>query len=377
MIALRLRIRIVSLIALLGVPLAACERDDGGGGAPQPTADDTDVPVTLTPVEPPVAGTPLLALVETMHDFGTVNAGLIKTHRFEFRNLGPGRLVIQSITPACRCTTVSLDRFEYEPDERGFIEVAYDTAGRGTQSWRMTILANTDPPTSDFYVQADVRPFAWPNPAQVDFDTVERGTEHVVDLTLSTPDPETRMTAMESSNPNVRIEPVPADEQPRRRTTWATKLRVTLAPETEWGVLSGTITARFEGRAMDESEPREQEVEVAVRGAVVGRLIALPMEIAFGAIAAGTTQRTILLTAPIDEPFEIQAVRTEVTTPIGSTIRHRPYSDPNRVGYQLFLSVDPRAHLGHFDGTIIVETDVPGEETLRIPFAGAAARTRP
>ncbi len=57
------------------------------------------------PVTPVVKAEDLIQFKEKVHDFGKIKQGVPVTYDFEFKNIGPKTVVIESATASCGCTT--------------------------------------------------------------------------------------------------------------------------------------------------------------------------------------------------------------------------------------------------------------------------------
>jgi hypothetical protein len=135
--------------ALLG---ASCKRDQ----APAPSTDKVFTPSGSLAdlVHNPVRsdGTidssflPVMALRDTLFDFGTVQEGDMIEHEFHFTNTGTAPLLITQATSTCGCTIPEWPRETIPIDSSGFITVKFNTTNRtGSQLKEVTIFANTYP----------------------------------------------------------------------------------------------------------------------------------------------------------------------------------------------------------------------------------------
>lgn len=143
------------LIAAMSMALFACQTSGNAGKS------DTDQPVasTATPAAP--AATPqapkkpdYLAKAEGMsqttvewsadtYDYGSVATGAKVTHQFRFTNTGDAPLTLTRVKPSCGCTTPTYTKEEIAPGEDGFIDVAFNTAGKsGVQNKTVTVTGN-------------------------------------------------------------------------------------------------------------------------------------------------------------------------------------------------------------------------------------------
>ena len=118
------------------------------------TNPDEKPVITLTPV-----GTPKLIMLETEHDFGTIDAGIKVTHVFTFVNEGSAPLVISKINTPCGCTAPSWSKEPIEPGQTGEITVTFNSTGKaGNQVKSLSIIYNSEMSPTMFTIKANVKP---------------------------------------------------------------------------------------------------------------------------------------------------------------------------------------------------------------------------
>lgn len=89
---------------------------------------------------------PILALKDTIFDFGTVNEGDMVTKEFFFTNTGTAPLLITDAKSTCGCTIPEWPHDAIPPDSTGVVVVKFNTLHRtGSQLKEVTIFANTFP----------------------------------------------------------------------------------------------------------------------------------------------------------------------------------------------------------------------------------------
>lgn len=94
---------------------------------------------------------------ETVYDFGTVEAGEIVTHTFEFTNTGKVALLLQDVRSTCGCTVPEWSEDLIYPGDSGTIKVRFDTKNmRNQQKKPVTITANTYPAKTKLYLNGMV-----------------------------------------------------------------------------------------------------------------------------------------------------------------------------------------------------------------------------
>lgn len=107
----------------------------------------------------PNAKVPSFDFEETMHDFGTITAGDKVNHVFRFTNSGEVPLVIQNASASCGCTVPDWPKEPIPPGGKGEIKVEFDSKGKGgLQTKTVTIVANTQPNTTNLEIRGTVNP---------------------------------------------------------------------------------------------------------------------------------------------------------------------------------------------------------------------------
>lgn len=99
-----------------------------------------------------------LLFEETSHEFGTVEAGEIVTHTFEFTNTGRVPLIISDARSTCGCTVPEWPKDLIPPGKKGKISVRFNTTNmRNQQRKPVTITANTYPSKTKLYLSGFVK----------------------------------------------------------------------------------------------------------------------------------------------------------------------------------------------------------------------------
>ena len=100
---------------------------------------------------------PVFKFDESNHDFGTINAGEVKSYQFKFTNIGDADLVISQVTGSCGCTVAKYSKDLIKSGEEGSIDVTFNSNGiAGQIAKTVTILANTIPSTKVLSISAEV-----------------------------------------------------------------------------------------------------------------------------------------------------------------------------------------------------------------------------
>lgn len=303
--------------------------------------------------------TPKAVLETNRHDFGTVLAGTDVVHRFAVRNEGDAPLHLE-ITTGDPIRLASADRV-IAPGEEGGVELVLDTTGRqGVGSSHATVETDDpDLPGSRLYLTGRiVRPVEIEPQRQIYFFS-SRGKGGEAERTVVTYVAEpVRVTGVETDLEylTVSVETV----EPGR----ATRLAVALDRATPVGTHDGTVVVRTDSAALP-------TIEIPVKARVSDVVSVTPTAVDFGAVERSALEfpsvrrRDVgvrfhgegsfrVLAASCDLPF------VEVTV------------EPDGVDkFRIWLEVDPTTiPTGPFSGTVAIETDAGGFESLEVPFSG-------
>lgn len=88
---------------------------------------------------------PILQMDEYAKDFGIITTGEKVRVQFSFTNTGNATLIIKEFEVGCGCTVPKLDKTTFQPGDRGFFEVTFDSVGKiGRQFKTLTVITNSE-----------------------------------------------------------------------------------------------------------------------------------------------------------------------------------------------------------------------------------------
>jgi hypothetical protein len=104
------------------------------------------------------ANLPVMTFDSTARHMGRIAEGVVVEKSYGFVNTGRTDLVITDVRASCGCTVAKgWPRMPVEPGQRGVITVQFNSEGRpGVQHKTITVIANTDPPTSVLTLHGEV-----------------------------------------------------------------------------------------------------------------------------------------------------------------------------------------------------------------------------
>jgi len=102
-----------------------------------------------------------LAFENMEHDFGEIEQNTDNYYTFTFKNAGDEALLIQDAKGSCGCTVPTYPEEPVMPGETGEIKVKYSPGSqKGQQKKTVTIIANTEPSSTELAITATVNEVA-------------------------------------------------------------------------------------------------------------------------------------------------------------------------------------------------------------------------
>ncbi len=105
---------------------------------------------------------PVIAIDNEVHDFGTILEGTVITHNFIIENKGNETLLIQRVRSVCACAVADYSK-ELLPGKKGSITIEFDSMGSGGMTVNHKIRVETNDPGKgkfDLAVTGHVDPIA-------------------------------------------------------------------------------------------------------------------------------------------------------------------------------------------------------------------------
>ncbi|MBS1568678.1 MAG: DUF1573 domain-containing protein [Bacteroidetes bacterium] len=150
--------RLAGIVVLLAVALASCRiTDHSENGPDQITPNDMHIPASgYKAIDK--ASLPVMTFDSTARNMGRIAEGVQVEKTYGFRNTGKTDLVITDVRASCGCTVAKgWPRMPVQPGQSGVITVQFNSEGRpGKQHKTITVVANTDPPTSVLTLNGEV-----------------------------------------------------------------------------------------------------------------------------------------------------------------------------------------------------------------------------
>jgi hypothetical protein len=358
-----------ALLASIFCLCGSCGVGGGGEVLSTPAASAESPPASQAPVpnvQPaPAAASPArMVFQQTTYDFGEVWDTEELKGAFPFLNQGGQALAITEIKPSCGCTTTKLERMHYEPGAGAAIELVWKPKGFGEQSKTISVHSNSEGPGLDVLtIKARIKPFAEFSQSPLVLGELRFGEVHEARVFLSCADPDFEFVSLRSSHPGITARVL------GRRADGALELGLVLDESLPWGLLTCSLQVTVRGLVPGGEEPGEHVVSLQLNASIWGDLRAQPAMFGIGQVLPGRTfERRARLTHASGEPFHV--LRTEILGPQPPDMTARVEPAADGAGFDLIVSGDAKEYLGLIRGTVILQTDIPGEQERQLPVYG-------
>ena len=357
------------------VPLAVNSLPaDVGGSVPGPPPQADDGPPPVVAIER-----------DLTHDFGMMSAQDEGMTSWSVRNEGEGPLRMRFIEKPCTCTGVRLaedgtpmeqgEEFNIPPGEAADVFLTWETRDKIGDYSTFARFATNDlehNPTVTMTIKGIVSPAIVVNPASIEFPAAASDEEVSADTFLYSPsDPELAIVnEPTTSRPDrivAEIRPLSEDEVEAigvETMTAGYRVTVTLKPGLPLGKFGDTVVLKT-------NHPTRPEVEIPLSGLIVGPISAMPERVFMPGVPS-TEGRSTYVTLNVRDQEQ-----TAFDPRIPESLRDvlEVAIEPAEGGdagasfhqYRMELRVPKGAKPGPYRGTVLLKTDHPKAEELKIP----------
>ncbi|GAB4128875.1 DUF1573 domain-containing protein [Thermopirellula anaerolimosa] len=294
----------------------------------------------------------------TQHDFGMVARGAKVEHVFTLKNLYVEDVHIANVRTSCGCTQPRFTKDTLKTYETGQIIATVDTrAFMGRKDATITVTFDKPFPAEvQLHTYVYIRSDVVFEPGEVLFSGVPAGTAAARKVQLSYAGRNDWQIV--KAVPSVPFLDVKLVETARGGGQVRYEITVTLQPDTPPGYFSERIDLTTNDVRSD-----AQRVSLPVEGSVVAAVSVQPSQVLLGVVRPGNTlARNIVIQAR--EPFQVLGVD-------GPDDRFRFVIPNGKKSVTVIpMTFEAASQTGEIRGEIVVRTDLPGYETIRVPVLG-------
>lgn len=352
------------LLTIVGVVLAGASAAPALPPPPPPGSDK----VIVTRAEPVKPSKSRMDFRRIRHDFGPMMDNEIHHTTFEFTNTGSDPLEIINIYAECGCTVPELEKKLYMPGESGELKVEFNPEGKVGDLVRVISILSNDGSGGEHSISiaAQVTPIVEIVPRVLTVGVTDRQRPITKLLTVSGRTEDFEVTgARPRSGDEFKVRIIGTEDVTNRfgdkvrRST----LEVTFTPTSR----IGDYNAQLE---MDTNDPRRATVRAQLIARVHGDLYTKPRNLAVRGARAGTSiTRNIRLLTRADKPFKVLGVEISEGNFVGGAT-FEPVDPENTTEWLISVTATPSVVETRVAQELIIRTDAPDEEVVRIPIRG-------
>jgi hypothetical protein len=297
----------------------------------------------------------------TSHDFGVVARGAKVQHRFKLENIYLEDLHIASVHSSCNCTIPEFTKDTLKTYETAEIIATIDTRTflGAKQATIRVVFDKPFPAEVQLHVYCYIRSDVVVEPGEAQLGTVTQGVGARKKLSVTYAGrSDWKIVDVQSPQPYLQAKVV---ETSRTQGRVAYDLWVELSADAPLGYVNEILTL-----VTNDRNPNATHVPVSAEGLVIGAISAQPSPLSIGILQTGQTTRKNLVVHG-KKPFRIVSVtsddkRLEFRVP-------DPAAAP-KVVQLIPVTFTAGDTPGQVSGTIQIQTDLVGGETLEVQFDG-------
>lgn len=362
----------LAMVAVCGTAMAQDKPEKPVKGVP---AKDAIPAPTLQPVPSDSDGgllfaEPTIQFEKMEFDFGKIFDDQPVEAEFKFTNTGGGALVITNVQTSCGCTTPDWDRQrkQYNSGESGVIKARFDPSHKtGLQTKTVTVTTNDRAnPTVVLNIKTNITPMVQLEPTFQAFEAIQKGTTATKIIKVTGRKEGFAVTEVTVSPPEVFAARVLGSKkvEVNGEMLSQTEVEVSIKPGASVGRWSATLQVKT-------NEEKAKPMPLGLSGEVQGDLAVTPQQAMMGVVAPGADFGTeIKVTRKDGKPWLLKGTELRSMNPTDpnkpeiavTTVRSENGDTqtikltgkaPNQPGYR-------------FTGELVLMTDVPGEETVKV-----------
>lgn len=352
-----------------GTPPAAPTPATAPGPMTKPTAPGSTQP-EAAPKPGFIPGVKLpdaLMLEKTQHDWGEISDRTPVEYNFTVKNVSEDTIKI-NIAASCGCTVPRIEKNTLAPGEVTGATARFDPKGRsGTQTKTLTITVTE--PTQKYASQSivltsTVKALVLVEPPKLHMQEVDHRNGATGKFKVTGRKEGFAVLSVDSNHPNVVAkigEPKPVQVNGENLT------EVEVEVEAGKGATIGDVMSQLTIKTNDE---RVEPLSMMVSAQVVGTARANPQSAFLRVVTPSTPFSTqVRVESRNGTAFKVRSIEAESNQEMSLATDVVP--SPDGKYYMVTLAGVTPDKPGYVQGTIVVDTDIDGGETLRIPFSAS------
>jgi hypothetical protein len=302
---------------------------------------------------------PLLRLVESEFNFGTVSEGAVVEHVFGIQNAGDTDLTIQRVSASCGCTAAVASSTTVKPGATEQVKVSFNTLGFfGPKTKSVYIVSNsTDKPEATVKLRGIINRGVTITPQRIDFGSIapsegDKPLQQQVSIIVDSRQPR-EVSAVRTFSKYLTVSPI-------RKEQNQLAFAVSLLNSVPMGEFRERIVVQFK-------DPKHAAMNIPVIAFVKKDVRLNPATVSFGIIEGlERIERRVVLENRSRELIDIERL---VSSHPAVTVDVKERKGSNIV---LALQLDPAKTSGDVKGIVEVVTTRPKDGVLSLSVFGVA-----
>lgn len=297
---------------------------------------------------------PKIFFEEQVYDFGKIYISESVTHKFIFKNLGKGELIISNVKSSCGCTAALVSKDILHKEEEGEVEVKFNSGhyvGKVTKS----VMVNSNDPENSKYkltITGEVIEEIRVNPKRINFGIIKKGEYCTKNIEIKTV-PELKIDIKKVESPNLYIT-ITKDKIDENNSAY----QVTISKYDYIGKFSGIVFVYT-------SSSKQERIDVPFSGEIVGDITIYPEVLSFGSIKLGQDVKKTVIVNFINKDVKIEKIEAEPRN-ISYTI-----SELNNISTKVIdVKLGKDITIGKITGSLKIYTNSTIQPVINIPVNG-------
>lgn len=341
----------------------------------KPATDQPNVKPGVAPVDPHggVNPTPAdlspLAFDNMAHDFGNIPDTDQVTHIFKFTNKLDKTVTILRAHGSCGCTVPDLQKKTFAPGEAGEMAVTFNPHGRRGASPKAVTIEYSEPagtPSTMVTINSNVQPLVIIEPPKMWLNEVDAKAGKSIEITISGRKKDFVVTGIDKNSEALDIKIGTVREIVLDGDTFQQfPVTLTVKPGTPIGEIQAELSIKT-------NEEKALSTNYVVFADVVGDIKANPTKLAIRAAGPRIPfSNVVSLESRSAKPFKILAVDIEGRPDMNLVADIEDTNVNGKPMYTIKLNGVTPDVMGLITGEIVVKTDLPDNDTIRLPFTAS------
>lgn len=308
-----------------------------------------------------------IKLEKTQHDWGVISDTAPVEYRFQFTNISDETIKV-NISASCGCTVGQIEKNVLAPGETTTATARFDPKGRSGPQTKTVTISVTEPAgkysNASIVVTSDVKALVTLDQPKLHFSEVDHRVGINGRIVVTGRKEGFEVTSVSSQHPNVKAKVLGSKPLVSGNETLT---QVELEVSVEPGAPIGSLTSQLTINTNDERAPTATSM---VAAEIVGTVRSSPASAQVRVFTPGTPfSAQVRLDSRNGTGFSIRSITVDGRDDMALAVDAIPAPDGR--SYSVVLAGTLPTTPGFINGTIIVETDADGGETIRIPFTAS------